>query len=141
MAEDAKAVVEKLMNAFIELDLEAAMACFADDAVLYDPHYPVQRMEGKEAIRQGLGWGIGNLEKAGFSVRHWWADENSGAVELDTDHVFKGGMNAKFDQVFVFEVSGGKITRLQSYVPYGPGGLGGLMAKATHLTWRMKGKA
>ncbi|NKQ35132.1 MAG: nuclear transport factor 2 family protein [Chloroflexi bacterium] len=135
------AVVEQLLDAFLALDLETAMDCFADDAVLYDPHYPVQRMEGKEAIRQGLAWGIGNLEKPGFTVRHVWSDGKSGAVEMDTHHVFKGGMKLNFDQVFVFETKDGKITRLQSYVPYTPGGLGGFMAKATRWSWKIKGKA
>ncbi len=135
------AVVEQLMDAFMALDLEAALDCFTDDAVVYDPHYPVPRMEGKEAIRQGFAWGIGNMEKPGFTVRHIWTDGESGAVEMDTNHVFKGGMTLEFEQVFVFETKDGKITRLQSYVPYAPGGIGGFMAKATRWSWKFKGKA
>ncbi len=141
MEQAGAAVVERLMEAFMALDLEASLDCFTDDAVVYDPHYPVPRMEGIEAIRRGFAWGIGNMEKPGFTVRHFWTDGESGAVEVDTHHVFKGGMELNFDQVFVFETKDGKITRLQSYVPYPPGGLGGFMAKVTRWSWKLKGKA
>ncbi len=132
--------LDGLINAFLKRDLEAALAYFADDAVFYDPHYPIPEMKGIAAIRQGLAWGLGNLEKPGFTIRNWWGNGESGAVELHTHHVFKGGMAVEFDQVFVFELQDGKITRLQSYVPYGPGGIGGVMAKATYLGWKLKGK-
>ena len=61
-------------------------------------------------------------------------------VEIDTHHVFKGGMKARFDQVFVLKISDGKIARLQTYVTYGPNGIGGFMAKATRIGWVLTGK-
>ena len=136
-----KEILEGLMVAFEAKDLEGVMDCFTEDALFFDPHYPVPRMEGTAAIRQGMEWGLGNLEKAGFTVRHFWSNEDTGAVELDTHHRFKGGMEAKFDQVFIFEVQDGKLKRLQSYVPYSPPGIGGLLSKLTRLVWRLKGKA
>ena len=42
------------MNAFLERDLEADLACFADDALLFDPHSPIPEMKGKEAFGKGL---------------------------------------------------------------------------------------
>ncbi len=137
----AKEVLNGLIAAFESKDLEAVMGFFAEDAVLFDPHYPVQRMEGKAAIRQGMEWGLGNMEKPGFAIRHLWSDGDSGAVELDTHHIFKGGMEVKFDQIFVFEVQDDKLKRLQSYVPYAPPGIGGLLPKLTRLIWRLKGQA
>ncbi len=134
-------IMDKLMAAFESLDLEAVMACFAEDAVLFDPHYPVTKMEGLAAIRQGIEWGLGNMVKPGFVVRHFWSDGEKGAVELDTHHVFKGGMEVKIDQVFVFELQDGKLKRLQSYVPYSPHGIGGFMSKVMRLIWRLQGKA
>ncbi|MCA9926919.1 MAG: hypothetical protein KC419_00525, partial [Anaerolineales bacterium] len=91
--------------------------------------------------RQGMAWGLGNMEKPGFVVRHFWSDGSMGAVELDTHHVFKGGMAMNFNQVFVFEMADGKLKRLQSYVPYSPSGIGGLLSKVTRWVWRLKGKA
>jgi len=42
---------------------------FDDDAVLTDPHYPIERMEGKEAIKRGLSWGLDTSAKPGFKIR------------------------------------------------------------------------
>lgn len=134
-------LLDGLIAVFEAKDLEAVMGFFAEDAVFIDPHYPVSRMVGAAAIRQGMAWGLGNMEQPGFSVRHFWTDGNMGAVELDTHHVFKGGMELEFDQVFVFEMQDGKLTRLQSYVPYRPPGIGGFMAKAAGLMWRLQRKA
>lgn len=133
-------ILDGLIAAIQTKNLDAVMAYFAEDAVLYDPHYPVPRMDGARAIRQGLAWGLGNLQQPGFVVRSFWHDGRSGAVEMDTHHVFKGGMAVTFPQVFVFELQDGKLKRLQAYVPYTPPGIGGLLAKVTRLAWRLRGK-
>lgn len=135
-----KELVEQMFGAFEAKDMEAVSAFFADDAVLFDPHYPVPEMKGKAAIEQGCEWAFGNMEKPGFTIRHIWIEGDAGAVEVDTHHVFKGGMELKFPQVFVFETHDGLVTRLQSYVPYGPPGIGGLLTKVTRLMWRLQGK-
>lgn len=136
-----KEILDGLITAFTTKDLEAVMDFFTEDAILYDPHYPVPRMEGAAAIRQGMAWGLGNLEKPGFNVRHFWSDGQNGAVEIDTHHIFKGGMEVTFEQVFVFELVDGKLKRLQSYVPYPPPGIGGFLSKVTRWIWKLKGKA
>jgi len=141
MTQEVKEMIEGLVDAFEKKDLEASLSFFAEDAVLFDPHYPVPKMEGIGAIRQGLEWGLGNMEKPGISIRHFWMDGANGAIETDTHHVFKGGMELKFDQVFIFETQDGKITRMQAYVPYPPPGIGGLLTKLTKLGWKLKGKA
>ena len=141
MSQDIRQILENALDAFMKKDLEAALSFFADDAVVFDPHYPVPMMKGKAAIRQGLEWGLGNMEKPGFKIRNFWAGESNGAAELDTHHVFKGGMEIKFDQVFIFELRGDKITRFQAYVPYSPPGIGGLISKVTALIWKIQGKA
>lgn len=135
-----KEILDGILAAFESMDLEAIMGYFANDAVLYDPHYPVARMEGTAAIRQGLAWGLGNLVKPGFTIRHFWSNGQTGAVELDTHHIFKGGMEVKIDQIFVFELQDGKLKRLQSYVPYSPHGVGGFLPKMTRLVWQLRGK-
>ena len=53
--------VERLITAFEAKDLETIMAEFADDAYVYDPHYPQTDMVGKDAIRQGMEWAFGNV--------------------------------------------------------------------------------
>lgn len=135
-----KELIDALFAAFLAKDLALVMNCFADDAIFYDPHYPQPRMVGRAAIEQGFAWGLNGLEKPGFELRHIWIEENSAVVEMDTHHRLKGGMEAKFDQVFVFEFRNSKLTRVQSYVPYRPPGIGGLIPRLTGLIWRLQGK-
>ena len=136
----SKELFEAMLKAFLTKDLAKIMSYFAEDAILYDPHYPQPRMVGKAAIEQGIAWGMSSLEKPGFKLRNLWADGNSGVAELDTHHLIKGGIESKFDQVFVFEIRDGKFTRLQSYVPYPPHGIAGVIGNVTKLVWRLQGK-
>ncbi len=132
--------VEQVFETFHAKDLAAALACFAEDAVLFDPHYPVPEMRGKAAIRRGLAWGLGNMEQPGFAIRQLWIDGESAVVEVDTHHIFRGGLALDFPQVFVIETRDGLITRLQAYVPYGPPGIGGLLTKITRILWKVQDK-
>src|SRR5215211_7711217 len=100
--------------------MEAIMACFADDAVVYDPHYPTPEMRGKDAIRQNFTWGFSMIQQPGFTIRNAWVGDTSGAVEVDTHHTFPNGAEVRFPQVFVLETEGGLLTRLQAYAPYPP---------------------
>lgn len=137
---DGRKLFEEMIDAFTRKDLPQIMSYFAEDAVLYDPHYPQPRMVGKKAIEQGLAWGISSLEKPGFKLRHLWLDGNSGVAELDTHHLIRGGIESKFDQVFVFELEGNQFKRLQSYVPYPPHGIAGIIGNITRFVWRLQGK-
>jgi ketosteroid isomerase-like protein len=133
-------LARQLTTAFETKDLPSALALFAEDAVVIDPHYLKTEMKGKAAIKQGFEWAFSNMEKLGFTVRHIWAENDSGAIEVDTHHVLKGGMKLDFPQVFVVETRDGLITRLQAYPPYGPPGIGGMLMGLTRLTWRLQGK-
>lgn len=96
-------------------------------------------MKGSVAIRRGFNWALGNMEKPGFELRHFWSDGPSGAIEVDTHHVFKGGMEVRFNQVFVFEIADGKLAGLRAYPPHPPTGIAGLLVRLTGLAWRVKG--
>jgi len=113
-------LLQQLFTAFEEKDVPAVLALFADDSVLIDPHYPQTEMKGKAAIRQGLTWGVASLEQPGFAICHSWANDESGAAEVETHHILKGGTKIDFWQVFIIETCNGLITRLQSYTPYAP---------------------
>jgi len=135
-----KELVEQMFQAFETKDTKTVLSFFSDDAVLFDPHYPVPEMKGKAAIEQGCKWAFGSIKKPSFTIRRLWIEGDTGAVEVDTHHVFEGGMELEFSQVFVIETRDGLITRLQSYLPYGAPGIGGLVTKATRLMWRLQGK-
>jgi hypothetical protein len=112
-----------------------------ENAVVVDPHYPIERMEGKAAIAQGLTWGLDALVNPGFLVRQFYETENGGMVEVDTHHVLKGGMEVKFVQAFAFEVADEKLIRIQAFVPYRQPGIGGWIPRVTAFFWRLKGLA
>lgn len=115
-----RARVEQLFARFAARDLEAVLALFAEEASVFDPHYPAPLMAGKGAIRSGFEWAFGTLQQPGFTIRHFWAGENSAAVEVDTHHMMPGGLELNFPQVFVLEWRDGLIVRLQAYGPYPP---------------------
>jgi ketosteroid isomerase-like protein len=138
--EDLKELFTKMVKTFEAKDLEGALKFFAEDAVFIDPHYPQSEMRGKAAIRQGMAWAFQTLAQPGFTPLHFWIGGDSGAAEVDTHHTLKGGMRINFRQVFVFETRDGRITRLQSFVPYGPPGIGGFVTRATRLAWKLQGK-
>lgn len=130
-AQDALQVVFTALQA---RDLNAAMDCFTDDAVLFDPHYPSPEMKGRAAIEKGLTWGLGSMEKFGFTIKNFFQGEGdtSCAVEVDTHHFLKGGKELRFPQVFIVETTGGKISGLRAYEPYGPNGFMGFMLRLSH---------
>ena len=132
--------IDALIAAFMSKDIEAVMRFFADDAVLIDPHYPQATMRGRVAIERGLTWGLSNLVKPGLVMRKVWIDGDSACLEVDTHHVFKGGLHLRFAQVFVVEMRDDKIIRLQAYVPYAPHGIVGLFSKLSRWAAWLQGK-
>ena len=62
MSTSDRSHVEQLFAAFSARDLDAVMALFADDAIVFDPHYPTPLMAGKAAIRSGCEWAFGAFQ-------------------------------------------------------------------------------
>jgi ketosteroid isomerase-like protein len=95
-------------------------------------------MVGKAAIADGLEWAFGTLDKLGFTPTNYFEaeDGNSAAIEMATAHRLPGGRPLDFSQTFIVETRDGRITRLQSYPPYGPGGIGGLLLGLARLQRR-----
>ena len=141
MSHEPSIMFETLLNLMMERNLEAMLDLIHEDAIVIDPHYPIERMEGKAAITRGLTWGLDTLVKPGFKVRQFYESENSGMVEVDTHHVLKGGMEVKFEQAFAFEIADGKLIRIQAFVPYRQPGIGGWIPRITGFFWRLRGNA
>ncbi len=138
MSPTLREIVERPFAVAEAKDLDAFLACFTDDAVLMDPHYPTPRMVGKAAIAEGLRWGFSGMKQFGFTVMNYFESEDGqrAAIEMATHHVLKSGMKLNFSQVFVIETRDGLITRLQAYEPYGPGGIVGIYLLVSRL-WRI----
>jgi ketosteroid isomerase-like protein len=143
MTTATRATIEKMFAAVEAKDSQAVLALFADDAVIVDPHYPVPRMVGKEAIADGLRWAFANLKSFSFPIVSYCESEDGlhAAVEVATGHVARGGMRLNFPQAFMIDTRNDRITRLQAYTPYGPNGIGGLFLKAARLQRRLRRRA
>lgn len=135
-ATSARAVLERALAAVEAKNLPAALALFAEDAVLEDPHYPNPRMQGKATVAEGLRWAFGTLDRMGFAVVAALESEDgqSVAVEVATSHTMKGGAKLEFPQAFFVDTKDGQITRLRAYSPHGPNGIGGLVLGAVRLS-------
>jgi ketosteroid isomerase-like protein len=122
-------------------DLTGLRELIAHDGVFVDPHYPTPRMTGWPAISDGLHWAFGTIETFGFEIVLGFesTDGRHAAVEVDCRHVLRGGHQLLFRQVFVADVREGRITRLQAYEPYGPGGLVGWVLRLARLGRRLRG--
>jgi len=138
----ARDVLERIFRALEARNRPAVLACFAPDAVLFDPHYPQPRMEGIAEIAEGIDWGLSVMKRFGFRTKHFFGSDDglSGAFEIDTDHTLNAGQNLKFPQVFVVETKGGLITGLRAYEPYGPNGIGGMFLGLSRLRRRLAGR-
>jgi len=119
-------------------DITATMANFCSDAEFIDPHYPKVHMQGEKEILEGLIWGFKSLKKLGFTVVHYFESDGGkrAAVEVTTNHELPNGTKLNFQQMFVFELSDGKISRLQAYEPYGPHGMNNIVLKVTRFAWK-----
>lgn len=128
-------LVVRAMAAVTAKDLDTSLALFTEDAVFFDPHYPVQKMVGKAAIKDGLIWGFGGMEKFQFDIDHYFESEDgkSASIETSCHHVLKGGRSLDFPQVFVIETRDGLVSRMQAYEPYGPGGIVGVFLGVQRL--------
>lgn len=138
--ETVPALINRAFHALESRDLEGALACFAADAVLIDHHYPYPEMRGLDEIRSGLEWGLAGMESMSFEPTTFFTSEDghSVVVELATHHVQKGGGKLDFPQIFVVDTRDGLITRMQSYLPYGPNGFGGFMLRMIHRGYRLR---
>lgn len=136
-----RAQVEAAFAAVMARDVEAVLGCLTPDAVLVDPHYPATRMEGHEAIADGLRWAFAGMRSMRFDIERYFetADGESAAVEVATHHVLVlGNRHLDFPQVFVMDFDGDRVARMQAYEPYGPGGPAALFIGAERLRRRLR---
>lgn len=143
MEQQARIITETCFGALERRDRAALVASFADDAVIFDPHYPKPEMRGRAEIEAGLDWGLSVMQTFGFRiVRHYGTQDGlSGAFEVDTNHVLKGGQKLSFMQAFFVDTRDGLITGMRAYEPYGPNGIGGFFLGLERLKRRITGRS
>jgi len=142
MQESLRTDIEAMFRAVEARDRDAAVAFFAPDGRLIDPHYPQKEMKGHAAIGAGLDWLFSAVIQPGFGVVNFYPSEDgtAAAVEVATHHRIRGGRNLHFPETFIIETHNGKITRMQGYPPYGPNGLQGLLLGVQKLLYRLRNR-
>lgn len=113
--------VEELFRRLASVELDEFCAAYAQNGVLRDPQFPEPQYRGPEAIREALKFIWENvLIELQFSMRNFWASEDTCAVEMDVTQVLQDGSEQHMPQVHVFETRDGLITRHQVYTPFPP---------------------
>jgi ketosteroid isomerase-like protein len=115
-----KDIALQLLTAMTAKNKAETLALMADDAVLFDPHYPTPLMAGKAAISEGIDFAFGMLKQPGWTVLRSWENRDSVVLEVDTHHEMMNGFMVTPKQVFIVDTKDGKITSWQSFVPYPP---------------------
>ena len=105
-------LVLRMIDGFNNIDLDAIVACFADDAI-YD-NVPMSAVQGTDAIRETLQGFMGAATEVQWDMRNIVAE---GGVVL-TERVDKFKINDHWIELPVmgtFEVANGKITAWRDY--------------------------
>lgn len=139
--DDVVALTLLVFRAIEARDIDAAIAVMAPDVDIFDPHYPVPKMQGHDEFRAGMAWGLSVMEQFGFTITQTFLsqDGEAAAFEVASHHRLKAGRELSFPQVFIVEARDGLIRRLHAYEPYGPNGIGGFFLGIERLKRRFTG--
>lgn len=113
MSENNKAIVEKVNTAMGDGKTGDFLDLCADNVVWNMVGDKIT--EGKDAIREWMS-SMGPSEPPKFTVDKLFADDDSAACYGDMTMKGKDGTKESYSYCDVYEFSGDKITRLNSYV-------------------------
>jgi len=113
--ERIQSVIAQYFAATRAMDLEAWVACFAENATSYEPTAPAP-LQGHTALRQ-LFLGIaGAFQKVGMTEDHVFVSGNRAAVKFTGRGIGKNGREVIFEGIDVFEINdSGKIQTMWGY--------------------------
>jgi steroid delta-isomerase len=108
-------VVAKYFAATRAMDLEAWLACFAENATSSEPAAPAS-LQGHAALRQFFLGIVGAFQKVGVTEDHVFVSGNRAAVKFTGRGIGKNGREVVFEGIDVFEVNEqGKIQTMWGY--------------------------
>jgi hypothetical protein len=122
---EATVVIDRLLEATNQHDLDAISACFALDFVNETPLHPARSFRGREQVRRNWEQILGGvpdlhaeiLNQASSGTGVWTEWEMSGTRRDGSRHLMRG--------VMLFEVAGDAITRVRFYLePVDESGIG-----------------
>ena len=135
-------IIKTVFAAMQARDISAVLACFAEDALFLDPHYPYPEMQGKVNIRAGLEWAMRGIRQFDFQIVNTYqtGDEKHIAIEFRCRHTLHTGKQLDFMQVFLADSRNGKIQALRAFLPFRPNGFVGTMLAINHFFYRLSHK-
>lgn len=112
------ALLKRLLEAFNRHDLDAIMAFFAEDCVLYMPRGAAPRGDryaGKAAVRAGLATRFEGIPDVHYGEDRHWACENFGVSEWTLTGTMRSGQRVEVRGVDLLEFAAGKVIRKDSF--------------------------
>ena len=110
-----ESVVARYFAATRAMDLEAWVACFAENATSYEPAAPAP-LCGHAALRQFFLGLAGAFQKVGLTEDQVFVTGNRAAVKFTGRGTGKNGREVVFEGIDVFEINeSGKIQTMWGY--------------------------
>lgn len=112
------ALLERILDALNRHDLEAILACFADDAVMEMPRGPEPwgaRCVGKVAIREGLVSRFAGIPDVRYNEARHWARADRGVSEWLLTGTKLNGESVAVRGCDLWEFRDGLVVRKDSY--------------------------
>jgi ketosteroid isomerase-like protein len=111
-------VLEAVVDAFNDHDLERIMEFFADDCVLEMPRGPSPfgaRYVGKDNVRQGLAGRFAGLPNVHYGNPSHFVDGNTGITKWTVTGTTPAGVQVEANGCDFYTFRDGKITKKDSY--------------------------
>jgi steroid delta-isomerase len=113
--EDVQYRIDAYIDAINALDVDAYVACFAPDALLFDPADSLP-MEGHEGVRMFFLTVAGLFESIEFQKEQVFICANEAAMKFRAQGVGKNGRRVSFEGIDVFSLNEeGTIQDLRGY--------------------------
>jgi len=122
MATENEKIVNDFCKTWLKINIDEMIGYFTDDAVYHN--IPIQPLNGKPAIRQGLEGFTKMLESVEIKIVNSVAAGNLVINERIDTMVTRDGKRADLPVVGVFELRGGKICAWRDYFDMKMAGLG-----------------
>jgi len=122
MATENEKIISNFCKTWLKMNLEEILGYFTDDAVYHN--IPIQPLNGKAAIRQGLEGFTKMLESVEIKIVNSVASGDLVINERIDTMVTRDGKKADLPVVGVFELRGGKICAWRDYFDMKMAGLG-----------------
>ncbi len=111
-------VVDRYLAAIVASDLEAMNALWTDDVVYADPTYG-SRVEGREAVLEGLGTGMDQITDLELDVQTRFVSNGHAVLTyLGTATMTAANVQVSAPGVLVLRIEGDRVAEHIDYVDY-----------------------